>query len=133
MSHDPKAALKAAQKAVKSAQKKAKPKKRPKYNNKKTDFEGVTYDSGKEAKRAAELKLIAQAGQIRDLATKKEFPLKVNNVLVCIYESDFTYIDCKTGKLVVEDVKSAFTRTLPVYRIKNKLMRACYGIEILET
>jgi hypothetical protein len=29
-------------------------------------------------------------------------------------------------------VKSAFTRKLPVYRIKRKLMKAVYGIEIRE-
>ena len=32
----------------------------------------------------------------------------------------------------LEDVKSAFTRKDPVYRLKNKLMKACHGIDIRE-
>ena len=32
----------------------------------------------------------------------------------------------------LEDVKSEFTRKDPVYRLKNKLMKACHGIDIRE-
>jgi hypothetical protein len=46
------------------------------------------------------------------------------------YIADFVYTTC-TGKKVVEDVKSPATRT-DVYKIKKKLMRQKYGIEIKE-
>ena len=38
---------------------------------------------------------------------------------------------CSKGKLIVEDVKSAATRTR-VYLDKRKLMREKYGIDVVE-
>ena len=54
----------------------------------------------------------------------------INGVKVCTYIADFTYEEL--GGVVVEDVKSEFTRKDPVYRLKNKLMKACHGIDIRE-
>lgn len=107
-------------------------KKRSKHRNVKTKLDDVTYDSAKEANRAAELKLVALAGQIDELRTQVPFELFVNGQLVCVYVADFVYLDLVTGNVVVEDVKSPHTRNLPVYRIKKKLMKACLGIEIVE-
>jgi len=45
------------------------------------------------------------------------------------YRADFTYVN-EDGQPIVEDVKGFRT---PVYRLKKKLMRALYGIEILES
>src|SRR3990172_3854168 len=45
------------------------------------------------------------------------------------YNPDFSY---RKSGLVVEDVKSPVTRKLPAYRLKKKLMLACYGITIVE-
>jgi hypothetical protein len=58
------------------------------------------------------------------------FPVKVNGVIVCRYVADFVFI--RDGRRVVEDVKSAFTKTLPMYRLKKRLVRAALGIEISE-
>jgi len=95
-------------------------------------LDGITYDSAKEANRAAELKIVALAKQIDDLRTQVPFKLIVNEQTVCTYVADFVYLDLVTGNVVVEDVKSDHTRKLPVYRIKKKLMKACLGIEIVE-
>lgn len=107
-------------------------KKRSKHRNVKTKLDGVSYDSAKEANRAAELKLVALAGQIRDLRTQVPFELFVDKQKICTYIADFVYFDLVTSKMVVEDVKSDHTRKLQVYRIKKKLMKACLGIEIVE-
>lgn len=45
------------------------------------------------------------------------------------YVADFVYFDKEKGELVVEDVKGVKT---DVYKLKRKLMRSIYGIEIQE-
>jgi hypothetical protein len=49
---------------------------------------------------------------------------------VCKYISDFVYLE--NGQKIVEDVKSEYTRKLPVYRLKKKLVKAVHGIDIKE-
>ena len=51
----------------------------------------------------------------------------------CRYVADFVYRDLKTGKRVVEDVKSEATKKKESYIIKRKLMLYIRGIRILET
>lgn len=48
-----------------------------------------------------------------------------------VYTADFTYYDDQ-GKLVVEDVKSAYTAKLPDYVLRRKLMLFIHGIKINE-
>ncbi len=101
----------------------------PKYRNRKTVVDGVTFDSAKEARRWGELRLLERAGKIHGLRRQVSYALIVNEILIARYVADFVYTE---GTLVVEDVKSAYTRKLPVYRIKNKLMRAIHSIDIRE-
>lgn len=102
-----------------------------KYHAKRTPLDGFIFDSIAEAHRYSELKLAERAGEIRWLRVHPRFPIVINGVKVCAYIGDFSYKD-KDGVDVLEDVKSDWTRTLPVYRLKRKLMKAVYGIEILE-
>jgi hypothetical protein len=106
-----------------------------KYNNAK--YNG--YDSKKEAKRAAELKLLEKAGEITSLQEQVPYELIpsqyriVNGKRRCIeramkYIADFQYVD-KDGNTVVEDAKGYRTE---VYRIKKKLMLYFYDIQIKE-
>ena len=104
--------------------------KRPKYGNRKVKMGDLTFDSAKEAKRWGELQFMVKAGGIKNLERQVRFPIIVNGVKVCTYIADHVY-DEMAGR-VVEDVKSAFTRKDPVYRLKNKLMKACHGIDIRE-
>lgn len=101
-----------------------------KYRNVRVEHEGIRFDSKKEQRRWAELKLMERAGLITDLGRQKRFNLAVNGVLVCAYIADHVYTE--NGEEVVEDVKSAFTRKNPVYVLKRKLMKACLGIDIKE-
>lgn len=109
------------------------PKKRSKYSNKKTEVDGHTFDSIKEAKRYGELKLMQKAGLIGFLELQVVYELKVNEQKICNYIADFVYVDAKTGEKVVEDVKSEPTRKIAKYRQKKKLMKAIYNIEIKES
>lgn len=102
-----------------------------KYRNKKTEVDGRTFDSQREASRYQELRLMEKAGEIDELETQVRFALRVNREEVCCYIADFTYRRKTNGRgLVVEDVKGHRTRE---YIIKKKLMKAIHGIEVLET
>jgi len=99
-----------------------------KYKNTPTLLDGVVFASKLEARRYGELRLLEWAGQISNLKTQVPFQLVVNGQLVATYTADFTYTDSQ-GKQHIEDAKGMLT---PVYRLKKKLMRACYGIDIEE-
>jgi hypothetical protein len=100
-----------------------------KYAAVRTAVDGITFASRREAKRYAELRLLEKAGEISRLVTQPHFPLEVQGVLVCTYIADFSYSK-RDDAWIVEDCKGVRTA---VYRIKRKLMKAVYGIEILET
>lgn len=90
------------------------------------------HPSKKEARRCDELHLLEKAGRIRELTMQNSYDLVVNGMSVGRYVADFSYIGIQDSipHRVVEDVKGLRT---PVYRLKAKLVRAIYGIEIRET
>lgn len=106
--------------------------KRSKYGNKPMVIDGMTFDSRKEGRRYEKLALRQKAGEIGNLEFQVSYDLVVNGELVSRYVADFRYIIVATGETVVEDVKSRATRINRVYRIKKKLMKAIYNIEIKE-
>ena len=94
--------------------------------------DGFLFDSLKEAKRYSELKMLERAGEITALALQPSYDLWVNDMKVCRYRADFTYVTLVNGIAgvsVVEDCKGFKT---PEYKLKKKLMRAIYGIEVKE-
>ena len=105
-----------------------------KYYNKKTVYNGITFDSKKEADRYVVLTLLQKAGKISDLEVQVPFELipsqKVDGLTVerpCVYKADFVYRE--NGKMVVEDTKGVKTKD---YIIKRKLMLHVFGIQIRE-
>lgn len=105
-----------------------------KYHAKKTGLDGLTFDSQKEARRYAELKLLERAGQIHSLRRQVKYELipvqKIHGRTVeraCSYIADFVYEE--NGQTVVEDVKGFRTKD---YLIKRKLMLERHGIKIRE-
>ena len=102
-----------------------------KYRNQPVELMGKKFDSKREAGRYMGLMAQQHAGMITALKHHVSYPILVNNQPICEYEADFIYKD-KNGFVVVEDVKSSITRKNPVYRLKAKLMFACYGIVIIE-
>lgn len=123
---------------------------RAKYGNKKVEYDGITFDSKKEAIRWAELKLLEKSGHITDLKRQVRFDLiptlreepkekyvrgtkkgqfKAGKVIErpVYYIADFVYTE--NGKTVVEDTKGMRTKE---YILKRKLMLWVHGIRIKE-
>ena len=105
-----------------------------KYGNLRTEVDGITFDSRKEAHRYSELKLLERAHVITNLERQVTFvliPKQVREGVVveraCTYKADFVYT--ANGQKVVEDVKGVKTKE---YRIKKKLMLWVHNIEIKE-
>lgn len=105
-----------------------------KYHAKKTELDGITFDSRKEADRYAELKLLERSGAIHNLRRQVRYELipaqKKDGKTVeraCHYIADFVYEE--NGKTVVEDVKGYRTKE---YVLKRKLMLQVHGIEVRE-
>ena len=104
---------------------------RSKYGAQKTQVDGHSFDSKKEARRYAELKLLERMGEIRDLRVHPRWPLLVNDREIGSATWDFSYID-EVGVFVIEDVKSPATRRETAYRLRRKVFEACHGLEVTE-
>lgn len=107
-----------------------------KYHSTHAERGELRFDSQKEARRYDELMTMLRAGIITDLRLQPQFTLQESYVTeigerirAIRYTADFSYRF--GGKLVVEDVKSAATRTKEYLRNK-KFMRSKYGIDIQE-
>ena len=96
----------------------------------------IKFASQKEARRFDTLAASLQAGQISDLRLQVDFTLQEaftdtngHRVRAIRYKADFTYWE--QGEMVVEDAKSAGTRT-DKYKIKKKLLKERFGLDITE-
>ena len=123
------------------------PSNRSSRGNKKVIFDGIKFDSLKEARRYYDLRLLEIAGEIRDLQTQVEFELipaqfepdtigprggiRKGKCIerACKYIADFTYYT-KDGEYVVEDSKGFREED---YRIKRKIALYLLKIRIKET
>lgn len=94
---------------------------RNKFNAKPQVVDGVRFASKAEAKRDAELQLLAKAGAIQRLERQPRFVLRANGEKVCTYVADWRYFE---GDLeVIEDKKGVQTRA---FKIKFALAKALY-------
>lgn len=107
-----------------------------KYHAEKDVRGKLKFDSKKEARRYDALVMLLRRGEISDLRVQPEFTLidayttpDGERVRALRYRADFSYR--RNGELIVEDVKSAATRTR-VYLNKRKMMQEKYGITIRE-
>lgn len=101
--------------------------KESKFKNVKKWYKDMHFDSVKEMSRYIELEFLQSIGEISGLRRQVVYQLSV-----CKYIADHVYFD-KSGIENVEDVKSKYTRTLAVYRLKKKMMLNELNIEIKET
>ena len=103
-----------------------------KYGNRKTELDGMMFDSRKEAQRWAELKWMERGRLISGLERQVAFEIipKTDKYRAVKYVADFVYTDAETGEKVVEDCKGMRT---DVYLLKKKLMYWKYGIDVKET
>lgn len=98
-----------------------------KYRNQKTNG----YDSKAENKRAEELKLLQQAGQIHSLEFQKSIELQpkfISNKGIkernIVYVADFYYFDEGRQKWIIEDTKGFKTKD---FMLKRKMLE--YGLK----
>lgn len=90
-----------------------------------------TFDSQKEYMRYCQLKLMLRAKEISELTLQPQFRLDVNNQHICKYTADFSYIDTKTSSLIVEDVKGGKATDTRDSKIRRKLLKAIYNIDVV--
>ena len=99
-----------------------------------TEVDGLKFPSKREAARYKELQLLKKAESIRRLRRQVMFPLVTKGVPVFPhgYVADFVYEELLNGAWIftVEDCKGFETE---VFRVKERLMKAIYGIEIKKT
>lgn len=108
---------------------------RSKFGNHRVESDGIKFDSKKELSRWNQLKMLEAAGHISEL--KRQVPFEIVPAVILDgkkqrpvnYIADFTYIE-ELGYITVEDSKGFKT---PEYKIKRKLMKHVYGIEIKES
>lgn len=90
----------------------------------------MVFDSGREAERYYELRLLERAGKISGLRRQVPYVLipAQKGERACKYIADFVYME--NGEEIVEDCKGYRTE---VYRLKRKMMLYIHGIKIRET
>jgi hypothetical protein len=94
--------------------------------------DNICFDSKKEAKRYAELKLLERAGHIKDLMLQTKFPVAIEGQHFCNYSADFVYYDLIRGRTVVEDIKSTGTASDAAYKLRKKAAEIVHKIKVEE-
>ena len=110
--------------------------KQSKYRSERITIDGETFDSRREARHWAELRMLERSGEISVLRRQVGFELippqkDGSGKLIersVTYVADFDYKDGE-GHHIVEDTKGFRTKE---YIIKRKLMLYVYGIRIRE-
>lgn len=98
-----------------------------KYNAVKTQVDGYTFDSKREAARYGELKLLERAGEISNLKIHPRYEIVPGYnigeewVRPVHYEGDFEYAE--GDQIITEDIKGVETG---VFKLKAKLFRKEY-------
>lgn len=100
--------------------------KRMKYRNKITELDGIKFHSKKEADYYLKLKLLLKSGDVLSFERQVKYPFVLNGVKIGSYISDFDVV-WKDSGLKVTDVKGVLT---PMFKLKSKMMKAFYNIDI---
>jgi hypothetical protein len=105
---------------------------RSKYAAVRTEVDGITFHSKREAARYGELKLLEKARRIDSVRLQPELELcavrhPLGPIRIGTYRADFKYWDKTRGCEVWEDVKGMDT---PLSKWKRKHVLAQYGIHV---
>jgi len=103
-----------------------------KYKAIKTVYNGISYDSKAEAACAYRLDLLKQEGTVKEWQRQITFKLVVNDELITSYRLDFlvTYSDDTKEYVDIKGYRKG--AAYQIYTLKRKLMKAVYGIDIIE-
>lgn len=113
--------------------------KRHKYGAKRTQFNGVWFDSALEANRYAVLLMQERAGLIKNIILQPRYKLCCGGTPILIKSAgypkgrhstavlDFEYIEVATGEKVLEDAKG---RDTAKSRLKRAILEAEYGLTV---
>lgn len=108
------------------------PQRHNKYGNVRTDYNGRTFSSKKEAAHAQRLDLLKRASDPKErvLLVKYQVPfrLDIGRCHIADYIADFV-VEYANGRKEIQDVKGFRT---DVYKLKKKLLFALHGITIIE-
>ena len=99
-----------------------KPLKKNKFGAKRTVYKGISYDSKREAKHAADLDLLILAGKVNKWERQHKIVLDVKGEHVCNYFIDFK-VFLADGSIEYHEVKGAETA---LWRQKWKLTKILY-------
>jgi hypothetical protein len=105
-----------------------------KFNNIKSEIDGHTFDSNKEAEFYGSLKIKKNAGLIKDFKMQVQYDILVNNIHIAYYYLDFK-IENNDGSFEYIDIKgkdkksNKFIKT-GVFALKKRLVEAIYHIKI---
>ncbi len=102
--------------------------KRSKYGNRRTEIDGIKFDSKHEAAIYQELMFRVRAGELKTICRQVKFDLPGG----IVYVADFVTIRPDFSIEGVYDAKSPITKQNRTYINKKKQMKACWGIEIQE-
>lgn len=111
-------------------------KKQSKYRNKRSEYNGVVFQSMAEAQYAKNLDLLKIARRESDRVTswkrQVKYPVIVNKIKICDYYLDFEilYADGRTEYVDVKGYQKGVAYAL--FTLKKKLVEALYGIRIIE-
>ena len=108
---------------------------RSKYGSKKTIVDNIKFDSKWEAERYGQLKAMERGGVVTDLELQVPYNIIINDIKICKYIADFRYKKESNHTItndeyyveVVEDAKGFET---PEFKLKKKLMKAVFNIDI---
>lgn len=115
-----------------------------KFNAKRTQVDGISFDSKHEAERFALLKMRAHAGEIRNLRCHVPIAIEVNGVHVTTLEVDFVYDEIEHHKIPdprrrgdwatrtkYEDAKGYKRGSqYEMFKLKAALLKATRGITV---
>lgn len=103
-----------------------------KYKNQWTEYNGVNYQSKKEAAYAKELDLLQKAKQIKSWKRQIKMPIEINGQHICNYICDFEILN-NDGTVTYADAKGMKSGVpYQMFKLKTKLVKALYNIDIKE-
>ncbi|MFA6244780.1 MAG: DUF1064 domain-containing protein [Candidatus Hydrogenedentales bacterium] len=103
---------------------------RNKYGAVRVRIDGIWFASTAEGKRYEFLRDRQKRGEIRGLKLQPRYELQApyvdsrgRRVRQVVYVADFEYIECATGRQIIEDVKGLET---PIFKIKRKMFEKVF-------